>query len=186
MRFPAAPKALLKVLMVFLVANPLVAAGPLADEQEPAPTQERLTSTDVALTSNGLLAGQVYNAKGQAMPGAQVLLFDATGQAIKGVTNERGQFAYAGVSSGVYYLQAGGQVQVARVWPSNIAPPSAKSGVLLIGDPEVVRGQYHPPSGFNAFVAKSKRVMTNPLAVAGVVATAVAIPVAIHNADDGS
>lgn len=141
---------------------------------------------DVALTAEGLLAGQVVDAQGAAVEEAVVLLYGAEGKPVVTKTNALGQFAYRGVGSGVYYLESGDQVRLTRVWPREIAPPSSQAGVLLVADRDAVRGQYGPPEGANSFVRRAKRVMTNPLAVAGIVATAVAIPVAVHNADSGS
>ena len=144
------------------------------------------TAADLALTARGLLPGQVVDAQGKPMPGAEVRLIDAQGNAVVARTNNRGQFAYQDVPRGVYHLQAGEHVRVTRVWPRTVAPPSAQQSVLLVGESQAIRGQYCPPSKMDTFVRHSKRVLTNPLAVAGIVATAVAIPVAVHNSDDGS
>jgi hypothetical protein len=50
----------------------------------------------------------------------------------------------------------------------------------IVSGSEVVRGQYGPPPG-NRFVRKAKVWATNPFIVGGVVAAAVAIPVALHD-----
>jgi len=143
-------------------------------------------SADVSLSAEGFLAGQVVDAQGQPMRAAEVRLHDAHGKVIIAKTNSRGQFAYRDVPRGVYHLQSGDHVRVTRVWPRTVAPPSAQRSVLLVGQSDAIRGQYCPPSKMNTFVQHSKRILTNPLAVAGIVATAVAIPVAVHNSDDGS
>lgn len=177
------------VALVAVMACPLW-LSPAAVAQSAATVEgsarESVKPTDVALTKKGLLTGQVVNAEGKPRENAEVLLYGADGVAIVAATNERGQFAYRGVASGVYYLESGEQVRIARVWNREIAPPSAQQGVLLVSNSDTVRGQTSPPSAANKAVRTVKRVMTNPLAVAGIVATAVAIPVAIHNADSGS
>jgi hypothetical protein len=48
---------------------------------------------------------------------------------------------------------------------------------------DVVRGQWGPPPG-NEFLQRAKVWATNPFVVGGIIAAAVAIPVAIHNADN--
>ncbi|MEM6799524.1 MAG: carboxypeptidase-like regulatory domain-containing protein [Planctomycetota bacterium] len=179
MRIEATRFRPLVALLVASLATPVAAV-------ETAGKPERPTTDDVALTKEGLFAGQLVDPQGAPLADAKVRLFDASGKPVEGTTNELGQFAYRGVSSGLYYLQAGDAVQAVRVWPHKIAPPSAKKGVLLISKEETVRGQYAPPSGLNAFVKRSKRLLSNPLAVTAIVATAVAVPVAVHNADDGS
>ncbi|MEO1497113.1 MAG: hypothetical protein AAFV43_08190, partial [Planctomycetota bacterium] len=47
-----------------------------------------------------------------------------------------------------------------------------------------VRGQRRPGPFVEGFVARSKALMANPVFVAAAVGTAVAVPVAIANADD--
>ncbi|MEM9187291.1 MAG: carboxypeptidase-like regulatory domain-containing protein [Planctomycetota bacterium] len=143
-------------------------------------------SSDIVLSPKGWLTGQVVDAQGKPMAGAEVLLYGADGKPVVAAANERGRFAYRGVAGGVYYLQSGNDVRIARVWPSGVAPPRAQSGVLLVSKPDTVRGQYGPPRGLNAAAKRLKKTMTNPLAVSAMIGTAVAIPVAVHNSDDGS
>lgn len=165
----------------------LATQGFAADLAGPTPlTQPKLVVSDISLTTEDGLMGQVVNAQGKPLANSVVRLHDGENEPVEGATNDRGQFAYRDVPAGVYYLQAGNQVRIIRAWPHKIAPPTAQQGVLLVSSTEAVRGQYCPPSGVDGFVQKSKRLLTNPFVVAGIIATAVAIPVAIHNADDGS
>ena len=50
---------------------------------------------------------------------------------------------------------------------------------------DLVRGQWCPPSRVNCFFRKAKVWATNPFVVGGVIAAAVAIPVALNNDGDG-
>ena len=105
---------------------------------------------------------------------------------MKAQTNGRGQFAYKGVRDGVCIVQAGEQVTLARVWAKHTAPPRVQSGLLMVADRDVVRGQIGPNATANAIAGRTKRFFANPVALAATIGAAVAIPVAIHNSDSGS
>jgi len=87
-------------------------------------------------------------------------------------SNDSGEFAFARVSGGVCQLAAGASTIVCRAWTSEAAPPVASDQVTIVASPHVVRGQ-QPLS-----------VLSNPLFVGLIIAAAIAIPVAIHNAQD--
>ncbi|MEM6328922.1 MAG: hypothetical protein AAF790_01605 [Planctomycetota bacterium] len=174
----------LTTLLVAALASPAFGQAPAGGQTRPGPLVS--PPGDVVLIEGGLLYGQVRGVNAQPTAGAAVRLYTAAGKAVDGRANNRGEFAFRRVGPGVYYLQSGQAVELVRVWPADAAPPAAKAGVLLIGETSTVRAQYAPPSKLNMLVQRTKRVMSNPVAVAGVVAAAVAIPVAVHNADDGS
>lgn len=163
--------------------SPTFAASPVDAAVKARPAT---AVVDVTLTADGLLPGQLLSAAGQPMAGAKVRLHNGHGAPIEATTSSRGAFAYRNLSTGVYYLQAGDHVCMARVWTATTAPPKAQKSVLLIGQTQTMRGQMGPPPRANGFAQNSRRILTNPLAVAGIVATAVAIPVAIHNSDSSS
>lgn len=176
----------LTALLVFTTGfpiAPLFAVSPVASGIEGRTIN---ATVDVSLTSQGLLSGQVLNGAGRPMADAKVLLHDGHGTPVVARTNERGAFAYRDLPSGVYYLQSGDHLCVARVWSAEAAPPKSQRSVLLIGQTDILRAQMNAPPRVNGAVQPSKRILTNPLAVAGIVATAVAIPVAIHNSDSSS
>jgi len=88
-------------------------------------------------------------------------------------TNDSGAFAFVGVGGGVYQLSTGASTIVCRAWTSKAAPPVADDRVTMVASPQIIRGQ-------QPFAA----VFSNPLFVGLIVAAAIAIPVAIHNAQD--
>ena len=150
----------------------LVLPGPSwASQPAPAPRV-----VDVALHSGGVLLGQVVDPQGVAMAGVVVSLRDEQQELAAAKTRPDGYFAFKGLRGGVYQLVAAEGHGVYRVWSPGTAPPAAQQGALLVSGDPVVRGQ------MGAF----KTFLINPLVLAAVVATAVAVPVAIHNSQHRS
>jgi hypothetical protein len=89
-------------------------------------------------------------------------------------TDTEGRFALADMKAGVYQLQTPRANAVCRVWAPNTAPPVAQPGVLLVSSQNVVRQQ----SIFS--------VLANPWVLGGIVAAAIAIPLALDDDDDDS
>jgi hypothetical protein len=147
----------------------------------------RLTIHDVALHPGGLLQGQILNENCRPVPDATVAI-QSDGQTIAETrTDSDGVFAVAGLRGGVHQVVTDGGVETCRLWATNTAPPRAAQSLHIFRTPHLLaRGQYHAPPLLNSFVQNSKQWATNPFIVGGIVAAAVAIPVAIHNADDKS
>jgi hypothetical protein len=120
-----------------------------------------------------VLIGQVVNEQGAAQANVPVSLRYQDRDLAAAKTTKEGYFAFKGVRGGVYQLVAAKGHGVYRVWSPGTAPPAAQEGAMVVSDDTVVRGQENC-GGFRAFI-------TNPLVIAGIVATAVAVPVAIHN-----
>ena len=141
---------------------PLLASGPARGP----------VATDVALQEGGVLVGQVVSPQGTGMAGISVML-RSQGKTVQTVTTgKEGYFAAKGLRGGVYQLVAQDGHGVYRVWTRGTAPPIAQQGAVLVVGDEVLRGQAPGPW---------KTFLTNPLVIGAVVATAVAVPVAIHN-----
>ena len=130
-------------------------------------------SRDLSLSRDGSLRGQVLTAEGQAVAGTEVVL-TKTGQAPVAVkTAKDGKFEFNGVAPGIYQLASQGRGGTVRVWNSEIAPPKAHDGALIVtGD--VARGQFFGGEG---------GIFSNPLCLTLIVAAAIAIPLALN--DDG-
>jgi hypothetical protein len=139
---------------------------------------------DVALDAGGLLVGQIVDPQARPLAGAGVEIH-AGGQIIaRTATDENGMFAVARLRGGFHQLAAGDSVQNCRFWAEGTAPPSATTGIQLVEGSGVVRGQWGPPPLANSLVQNAKVWATNPFVVGGVIAAAVAIPVAL-NQDNG-
>jgi hypothetical protein len=88
-----------------------------------------------------------------------------------------GNFTVTGLRTGVHQVAAGQGVGVYRFWAPNTAPPAAGKQALLVADQNVVRGA--PCNPMIAFI-------TNPWVLAALVATAIAVPIALNNDDDAA
>ncbi|QDT68475.1 hypothetical protein MalM25_13970 [Planctomycetes bacterium MalM25] len=170
-------RSLFRALLVFSVA-----LAPCAARAESA-TAARPLAVDVVLQPEGLLVGQVVSASGAPLSKSEVKLRLKDGREAVAKTNEEGGFAFRGVR-GVVTLHSDKTAAVVRTWAPGTAPPNATPALLMVEGDQVARGQHYAGAGTQAVVDRSKRLMANPLFVAGVIATAVAIPVAIANDDD--
>jgi len=126
-----------------------------------------------------VLIGQVVNQQGTPEAGVKVELLSGGRKVASTKTDRRGCFAFIGVQGGVYQLAAAKGQGTYRVWKPGTAPPTAQPGAVVVAGKDLVRGQLLPYQG-----AGLRALLTNPLVIAAVVATAVAVPVAIANADD--
>lgn len=95
---------------------------------------------DIKLTSAGELAGKVVTAEGKAVDGAAVTIAQNGKPVTKAVSTASGEFKVAGLKTGLYQVSAGQQAQFVRVWPQDVAPPTALPQATLVQGP-VVRGQ---------------------------------------------
>lgn len=170
-------QSFLHVLLVFAVT---FAPGVAWAETAPAAKPRAI---DVALRPEGMLVGQVVSASGAPLSQSEVKLRMHDGREAVAKTNDQGGFAFRGVR-GVVTLHSDKTAAVVRTWAPGTAPPNATPALLMVEGDEVARGQHYAGAGTQAVVDRSKRLMANPLFVAGVIATAVAIPVAIANDDD--
>ena len=156
-----------------------------------APTARAGTAipiADIQLQPKGRFSGQIVNAQGQPQSGIPVIL-QGRGQQLKTISDGQGWFHYEGLSGGSYRLEANGQLNLCRLWAPGTAPPKANQQLLLVEqNGQIVLGQYcgspvcgSPVGGAGSYI---KTALTHPLVIGGIVAAAIAIPVAIHNADD--
>jgi hypothetical protein len=131
---------------------------------------------DVALQSAGVLQGQVVDQQGVPQAGKQVAAVQS-GKAISvAKTDEAGRFTMASLPGGVYELQTASNSEVCRLWAPRTAPPAAQDRVLLVSNSNVVLGQ-HGGGGALGWLA-------NPWVLGGIVAAAIAIPLAVASNDD--
>jgi hypothetical protein len=130
---------------------------------------------DVALQPGGILKGQVLNEQAVAQGQTKIAIAHMGKPFTVTQTDKDGRFVLTDLKPGVYELhlaQGGGAY---RVWAPRTAPPAAEEGVLLIQDSRVVRGANGGAFGF----------LANPWVLAGIVAAAIAIPLALDD-DDAS
>jgi hypothetical protein len=142
-----------------------------------------MTIRDIELASGGLLVGRLLDAGGQ--PRGNVAVSIVADGAILATTHtdEAGIFAVTNLRGGVHQVSTGDAIQICRFWVNGTAPPLAARSVDFVSGDQVVRGQWGPPPG-NSLIRRAKVWATNPFIVGGVVAAAVAVPVALSD-DDG-
>lgn len=163
------------VIGVLMPATSAVAAEPQATAPD--------IIQDAELARSGVLRGRVYNAQGAALDGVDVTVLSTDSKAVLSRTNDRGEFFVGGLKGGVYQVVAGQGSQVIRAWSEGTAPPTAQQQILVVSDPRVAVGQWEPGT-LGYFMQEARYTLSNPLVVGGIIAAAVAIPVAIHNAND--
>ena len=188
-----------------MIAQPQCLA---AEAQSPlAVTPSQATPVaDVALGMDGLLTGQAVSVQGKPLAAETVVISDGR-QHLSTMTDAKGQFKFTGLRGGAYMIYTSQQSYTCRAWKEGTAPPSATRGVMIVHGNETVLGQNRwersmgrqancgeqvycgdqigcgtPVTG-GAF-GGAREALRNPLVIGGIVAAAVAIPVAIHNSND--
>ncbi len=135
MRFASFKRSLCLVLAGVLSAGtPLLAVGPV-----------EMRSSDIAIT-DGLLVGTVLNTAAKPVAGLNVRLMHSDRVIATVTSDENGQFSVRGLRNGGHVLVVGDTRQAVRLWSEQAAPPTAVSGMAIIVDEEVVRGQECEPS----------------------------------------
>lgn len=165
------------LLVVACLGLVLPAPAVLAWQQRAAAKPWRSATpriADVSLQNGGILYGQVVDGQGTPQAFVPVTLALVGGQRAATRTNDSGWFRVGPLEGGTYQIAAGSGTGMFRVWNPAAAPPTAAQAVLVVDGANQVLGQ-RPLSGPVGYWLR------NPLVVTGVVAVAVAVPVAIHN-----
>jgi hypothetical protein len=171
-----------RILAALAITGSILPIAPASAKQD-SPAAAAPMVRDVELAYGGLLVGRLADANGRPLANAPVSVI-ADGKPLATMhTDAEGIFAVAKLRGGVHEIATADTVRVCRLWAPGTAPPGAPQSIEVVAPGEVVRGQYGPPPG-NRFIKKAKVWATNPFIVGGVVAAAVAIPVALSD-DDG-
>ncbi len=141
---------------------------------EPAPA-----ILDVALADGGVLHGQVVNTQGVGAAGMPVYIRTQDRDVAAATTAADGTFSVQGLKGGVYQVSTLQGHGVYRLWSAGTAPPAAQNGAVVYTQSGAVDSgvvHYTQNGGDGAL----KMFLTNPVVIAGVVATAVALPIALN------
>jgi hypothetical protein len=149
----------------------LQAAGP----PEGAGTSLAGAVADVRLTADGVLRGNCPVSADSPAGEQTVVLCQGSRVLAETRTNADGEFAFQGIAAGCYQIRTDAAVAVCRAWTWDAAPPVAADRVLVANPSLTVRGQ-QPISC----------LFYNPLVIGLIVAAAIAMPIAVHNAQDAS
>jgi len=135
-------------------------------------------AANVQLRDGGVLLGQALTAEHVALAGTPVTLHNQAGEEVaKGKTDKNGYFAFRRLPQGVYRVVVENGYRDFRAWTRAAAPPAAQNGLLVVSDKGLARGQN--TGGLLGFA-------TSPLGIGLLVATSIAVPVAIHNSRSAS
>jgi len=131
---------------------------------------------DVALSDGGMLYGRVVDLQGAGISNVPVVVKSQDRTVAATTTAPDGAFNIQGLRGGVYQVAAANGHGVYRLWSAGTAPPVAQTSAIV----------YSPNTPVDANVVaytqgSLKMMLANPLVVAGVVATAIAVPVALSN-----
>jgi hypothetical protein len=132
---------------------------------------------DIQLADAGAFRGQVVDAQGKARPQLPVLVARRGEPVARTETDQEGRFAIQGLAAGMYEVHTPISTNVYRVWSNGTAPPSAVTEAMITGDEALVRGQMRGGQALSW--------LANPWVLAGLVAAAIAIPLALDD-DDAS
>jgi len=169
MKGSAVIKGLLVSLAVagFCLPQCVFAAGPTPDRQTPG-------AIDVTLGQGGMLVGQVVDTQAKPLEKVTVSVRSQGQEVARALTDVRGYFAVRGLRGGIYEVTAAEGHGIYRVWMPGTAPPASQQGVLLIAGQDMVRGQMDCCDSMCCW-------LSSPWVVGAIVATAVAVPIAVHN-----
>jgi hypothetical protein len=137
-------------------------------------------ATDIALRQGGLLVGQVVDRQGVPQANQTVSIQYGPHEVVRTVTDQNGTFAAQGLRGGQYQLVTHEGISVCRLWAANTAPPAARPAALVVTGNQVVRGQW----GAGPLHGTMGWVKAHPYITAGVIAAAIAIPLALADDDD--
>lgn len=165
----------------FLLPSSLLAATQPARAQKRAPSKS--LTEDVALQKGGILVGRLVDSSGAPIAGAPISLLYSSRVVAKAQTNKQGKFTFSRLRGGVYQVAAPDAQQLYRLWATGTAPKAAGQVAHLVAGQPVVRGQY--TSG-QYTGGRMGRWLRNPLCLTAIAATAIAVPVALHNSDRDS
>ena len=158
-----------------LLPVPLLADGLLPSESTGrVPAASRVPSiSNVELDVDGSLRGIAINVQGVPVGRTEVLVQAPRQAAARTSTDALGCFAVKGLNGGMYQVTAGRQVVLIRAWAAGTAPPKTRRSALIVVGDDVVRGQ-QPLGEF---------LTSDAVLISALVAAAIAIPVAVHQAN---
>ena len=147
---------------------------------EPASTPAIL---DVALSDGGALQGKVVDLQGSGVAGVPVSVKIQDRNVATATTAADGTFRIQGLRGGVYQVAAGQGQAVYRLWSAGTAPPVAQTSAVVYTQNGVVDSDVVV---YTAGGGTLKMLLSNPIVIAGLVVTAIAVPVALANSRSSS
>jgi hypothetical protein len=142
-----------------------------ATETVTQPIRPAISVIDVALGEDGSLRGQVLDLQGVPAADTTVAVVHQGEVVATMQTDSQGRYSVAGLNTGLYQVVTEDGITVCRVWTAKTAPPSAQPEALVIDGNHMMRAGMHgrPWGSF----------LSNPWVLGGIVAAAIAIPLAL-------
>jgi hypothetical protein len=146
----------------------------LAWTSEPENPNYRL-SRDVTLDSAGALRGQLINFQGRPVQHAALSIRHRGVVLDKTTTDAEGQFRLNVGKTGAFQMHIENTAIACRCWAPEVAPPGSSKDLVLLAPENTIRGQ-----------RPFADIISNPLFIGAVIATAIAIPIAVSSNSNGS
>jgi hypothetical protein len=118
-----------------------------------------------------MLVGTVMDGNGTPVAGTPVVVTQQGQEVARTTTNQQGRFAFQQMQGGLHLVQADAGAALYRFWSEGTAPPAAKPQIALINE-TIARGQRPFRDLF----------FSNGFILSAIVAAAIAIPLAVHDA----
>ena len=130
----------------------------------------------------GVLHGQVVSVQGTGVAGAPVFVRTQDRDVATATTAADGTFKVQGLKGGVYQVSTLQGHGVYRLWSAGTAPPAAQNGAVVYTQSSVVDSNvvHYTQDGCGCGDGALKMLLSNPVVIAGLVATAIALPVALN------
>jgi hypothetical protein len=135
---------------------------------------------DVALRPGGVLVGQVVDQQGAVQASSIVSIQHDEQEVVRTQTDANGIFAAQGLRGGQYQIVTPDGQSIYRLWAADTAPPAASEAAVVVTGQEVVRGQWGAEYGGRWL----DWVRSHPYITAGIVAAAIAAPLAVAATSD--
>lgn len=140
---------------------------------------------DLVLDAHNGFSGMILNRQGNLVPGTLVELYNKRGVVARQHCDARGTFSFRDVEAGPLVIRANNSSQSVRIWEQKLAPPAARSSLLLVCGDGLIRGQACDDGQCDAYFANIlHRTLQNPWLVGVGTAAAIAIPIAAGDDDD--
>lgn len=135
---------------------------------------------NVRMSGVDTLRGAIVDPAGKPVVGATVVVGQAGKVVAEATTNADGEFEIGSLHSGVYQIASHAKSQNVRLWhKTDAAPVGTKNGVVHVMPENIARGN----GKFNGN-GPLLNALSNPYLIAGGIAAAIAIGVAVSQDDD--
>ena len=166
------------MVMPSFAAPPAVADGdhPAAEQTSQASARPLARIADVRLDAEGRLVGLLVDGDGVPLGRRELTLQKLQPKTlpVRVKTDDAGRFTSERVSGGLYEVRLDRAGRVVRLWEKQAAPPKALPALLVVAADTTVRGQRRV----------GEVLSSDTLVLGGLVAAAIAIPLAVTGSDD--